>query len=303
MQNTKAWIEGQPSPYQLKDLTHFPDWHSLIVLDAFFNNLTSGTMLSTAIICACGAPLFSPLLPLALAAALLLLIIDLAILVRDLGDPARFINSLRVMRFSSPLSVGVWGLTSYGAFLSVATLLAWLLLFWHPASSIGDYLLGASLRLCVVMATMGAVVVICYKGVVFSCSSQPGLCQARWLTPFMISDSLLMGMSLFAILCFLFSPDGAVCILLLLPLIALLCARCIAFGLVWQDVKARARKVYTHEENRRVMIVVYGLGSALPLLLMFAGAWGIALAACLYIATGLYERWWLIGLPRPVPAK
>lgn len=299
MQDSKTWIEGQPSPYQLHDLTHFPDWHSLIVLDAFFNNLTSGLMLCTAIIWFCDTPL-SGLLPLCLTAALLLLVIDLGILIRDLGDPPRFIHSLRVMRFTSPLSVGVWGLTSYGAFLSVATLLAWIMHIFPGGSGLLAYLMMATLHLCLVMATMGAVVVICYKGVVFSCSSQPGLCHARWLTPFMISDSLFMGMSVFTLLCFFFSPDGAACIILLLPLVTLLGARSIAFALVWQDVKARARKVYTTAENRRTTIFVYGLGSALPLLCMFMGPFGMALASILYIATGLYERWRLIGLARPI---
>lgn len=298
--DARTWIQGQPSRYQLRDMTHFPDWGLLLTLDAFFNNLTSGLMLASTLVWAAGPPLLGGLLPVALSLAFLLLVTDLCILISDLGDPARFINSLRVMRFSSPLSVGVWGLASYGAFLSVATFMAWILWANGGGSGASGYIMAAIMRLCMVMAAMGAVVVIAYKGVVFSCSSQPGLSQARWLSPFMVSDSLLMGMSVFALLCALFSPDGAACVFLILPLIVLLCARSIAFGLLWQDVKNRARKVYSPAKNRGTMLIVYGFGTVAPLLLIFAGAGGIIVAACLVLGAGLWERFWLIALPKPV---
>lgn len=39
---------------------------------------------------------------------------SLAALVHDLGRPARFLNMLRVIKPTSPMSLGSWLLTAYG---------------------------------------------------------------------------------------------------------------------------------------------------------------------------------------------
>lgn len=44
------------------------------------------------------------------------------LLILDLGRPARFLNMLRTFRTSSPMSLGSWGLTLYGALLTLLTL-------------------------------------------------------------------------------------------------------------------------------------------------------------------------------------
>lgn len=297
--NTKTWIKGEKSPYQLHDITHFPDWRGLVVWDAYFNNMTAGLMLVAGIAWAAGGPLMAAFLPFALTVALALLIIDLGVLIADLGDPKRFINSLRVMRFTSPLSVGVWGLSCYGIFLGIATLCSWILFATIGEYPVCTYILSAILRVCAVMAIIAAVVVICYKGVVFSCSSQPGVCEARWLPPFMVSDSLLMGLSVYTLIAIIVAPFSAATIMLIAPAVALLIARCITFGLVWQDVKARARKVYSTDRNRLIGLIVYGLGGILPLLLLFCGQFCVGLAAILFLCAGIFERNWIIGLTQP----
>lgn len=43
-----------------------------------------------------------------------------AVLVHDLGRPARFLNMLRVAKPTSPMSVGIWLLTTFGPLASVA---------------------------------------------------------------------------------------------------------------------------------------------------------------------------------------
>lgn len=295
----KSWAQGQPSPYQQRDITHFPDWHGLIVLDAFFNNLTSGLMVCTAIAWAFGSQLLAGLVPFALTLALALLVIDLGFLIADLGDPFRFFHSMRVLRFTSPLSVGVWALTSYGVFLGIACIISWILMACEGCDGVAITVLAALMRVCTVMAIIAAVVVICYKGVVFSCSSQPGVCQARWLTPFMVADSLLMGMGVFCVLALIFAPGPAASVQLILPLIVLLIARCITYGLLWQDVKSRARKL-PDEHNRIMALIVYGVGGILPLLFFFCGAFCMSLAVLLLLITGLFERNWIISLARPL---
>lgn len=294
----KTWIEGNPSPYQLHDLTHHPDWHNLVIWDAFFNNLTSGLMIIACIAAFTGPPTFALLLPAAMTVAFLVLIVDLLVLIADLGDPWRFFHSLRVMRFTSPLSVGVWGLSCYAFFLAFAVFFSWCAFFAGPIQAGGSFLLFALSRLFTILALIGAIVVICYKGVAFSCSSQPGVKNARWLTPFMVSDSLLMGLSLY-ILIILAAAGRLSAIPMIFPLIILVIARCITFGLLWQDVKNRARKIY-HTENTIVGWMVIGVCGALILPLAFCGIFGLALSALLCLGCGLLERYWLIGLTRPL---
>lgn len=297
----QSWIKGHKSPYQLRDITHYPDWGALTVCDAWFNNLTSGLMICAAIAWGTGGPLMTWLLPFALSVAFGLLLIDLILLVSDLGDPGRFINSLRVMRFTSPLSVGVWGLTCYGIFLALALIFAWIMFgLAGCGASICLYIIGTLMRLFTVMALISAIVVICYKGVAFSCSSQPGLCQARWLTPFFVSDSLLMGMSAYAVISFICSPNQASTYQLVTPLIFLLVARCVTFALLWQDVKERARLIFPEDRNHLIGFIVYGAAGVLPLFLLFFGPASIFIAALLCLAAGFFERNWAIKLTRPL---
>lgn len=298
--NSRAWIAGQPSPYEGRDLTHFPDWHNLTVWDAFFNNLTSGLAIVAVLAWASGTQAFAILMPVALTAALILVLVDLAVLIFDLADPIRFSHSLRIMHFTSPLSVGVWGLVSYSIFLALAVVFNWLLFIsiLDNGGGSGAFFLVALARLSTIMAVIGAVVVICYKGVVFSCSSQPGLKEARWLTPFMVSDSLLMGLSLYAALAMMFVGNDAA-IVLIVPFITLVIARCVTFALLWQNVKKRARLIYAMENNV-ISLAVYCFAGIIAIVLAFCGAFAFIIAIFLVLACGVLERYWLIGLPRPL---
>lgn len=130
MNNPKPWAEGHPSLYQGHDITHRPDWGNIIVWDAFFNNLTAGFMVLTGIAWFAGPPLFAAILPFALTLALLIVLVDLALLVFDLGDPPRFIHAMRILHFTSPLSVGVWGLACYATCLGCAVAVYWLSVFF-----------------------------------------------------------------------------------------------------------------------------------------------------------------------------
>ena len=50
------------------------------------------------------------------------LVVSLGALVSDLGRPERFLNMLRTVKLTSPMSVGTWLLSLYGAPASVAAL-------------------------------------------------------------------------------------------------------------------------------------------------------------------------------------
>ncbi|HXB15213.1 MAG TPA: NrfD/PsrC family molybdoenzyme membrane anchor subunit [Solirubrobacteraceae bacterium] len=71
--------------------------------------------------------------------------VSLTALVKDLGRPARFMNMLRVVKPSSPMSVGVWILAGYTplAFASAASELAGIAPRAGRAAGLGAGLLGA----------------------------------------------------------------------------------------------------------------------------------------------------------------
>lgn len=295
-----AWAEGDKSPYQKHDLTHFPDWRNLIVWDAFFNNMTSGLMIMAAIFWAFGPPVFTFAMPAALTFALIIVCVDFGLLIADLGDSWRFSHAMRVLHFTSPLSVGVWGLSSYAVCLGIAVVLYWLGIacIANFVDGLGRVLLLVA-RPFTVLAFIGAVVVICYKGVVFSCTSQPGVKNARWLSPFMVADALLLGLAVYTLLavCMFGMQAG---IWLILPYYILLVARCVAFGLLWLDVRERARKTYSNEGNFWTGIAVLLGGGLLPAICVLLGGFGLIFAALLVILCGLLERYWIIGLARPL---
>lgn len=289
-----GWIKNEPSLYQRGDITHFPDWRTTIILDAFFNNWASGMTIISVLLYCFGPVMCAFLMPIAMTLALILVATDLVILIIDLGDPWRFYHCLRVMRFTSPLSVGVWGLVAMASFLAFGTLFQWIVFACGAATPFYIMLLA---KFCMAMAFIGAIVVICYKGVVFSCSSQPGVCQARWLTSFMVADSLLMGMALYLLMA-LFCGAGYNTMIIVMPFAFLVVARCVAFWLLWLDVRKRAREMYD-EENRMINICVYILAGIIPFILVFCGLWGVFLASLLVLANSYFERHWVIGLTHP----
>lgn len=291
----KFWAKGQPSAYQLQEIPHDPHWDTLIISDAFFNNLASGFLIISCLAWLCGPGMYAWVLPVALTLALLILATDLIILIADLGDSWRFFHSLRLLRFTAPLSVGVWGLSCMACFLTLATICMWIV--WAMgAFENGTCLFGLALgRLFTIMALVAAAVVICYKGVVFSCSSQPGVKNCRWLTSFMVADSLVMGTSLYILMLLVIEPTWA--LPLIIPMITLIVARTVCFGLLWQDARQRARQIY-NAENDFIGWTVLGFCGALSIILLFCGIFGLALAALLNLAGGYLERHWIIGLAR-----
>ena len=99
----------------------------------------------------------------ALWTALFGLVASAALLVSDLGRPRRFLHMLRVFKWRSPMSVGVWVLTAYGA--AVGTALGLVLAGGNPA---GRLLLGA----LAVSAALGALVAT-YTGVLLAATAVP----------------------------------------------------------------------------------------------------------------------------------
>ena len=113
------------------------------------------------------------------------------LLIFDLGRPERFLNMLRVLKFRSPMSVGTWGLTVFGAFSTLSALIQLtedgLLVRRAPARLLARLparLIGAS-------GTPFAFFVSGYTGVLLAATAVPlWTKRAHWLGPLFLSSAL-----------------------------------------------------------------------------------------------------------------
>src|SRR5512139_3221000 len=130
------------SPYAKQTITKLPNWEGATAWDIWFNNLSIGTFLVASVGALLSPMSFAPLTRYAYPLALLLLIIDLLLLVTDLGDPLRFHHMLRVFKLSSPMSFGTWSLSGYGVLLGLVTVVA--VLNWPLFASVQVMLANAN---------------------------------------------------------------------------------------------------------------------------------------------------------------
>src|ERR1700752_4432519 len=174
---------GSESGYANMPVTKVPGWHGIIAWDALLNGMATGLFLAAAVSELAAPAVFTRVAKVAYPVALVLLLVDLGLLVLDLGDPLRFHHMLRVFKPSSPMSLGTWCLTIYSLPLTLAAALSLL-----PA---GGPALEWARRLAVIAGLLPALGSAVYKGVLLSTSSQPGWKDARWLGGYLANSALL----------------------------------------------------------------------------------------------------------------
>jgi hypothetical protein len=94
------------------------------------------------------------------------------LLISDLGRPARFLNMMRLVKVTSPMSLGSWILAASGASTTLATANSWLGLFRRPA------------RLARPAAALLGLPLCSYTGALLANTAVPAWHEARWLLPF-----------------------------------------------------------------------------------------------------------------------
>src|ERR1700688_679071 len=111
---------GRESGYAHLPVTKVPGWHGLIAWDALLNGMATGLFMAAAVSEVAAPAVFTPVAEMAYSVALALLLVDLGLLVSDLGDPLRFHHMLRVFKPRSPMSVGTWSLVIFSLPLTAA---------------------------------------------------------------------------------------------------------------------------------------------------------------------------------------
>jgi formate-dependent nitrite reductase membrane component NrfD len=284
-----SWRADAPSDYARGEIPHWPGWRGLIGWDVFLNNLTAGITV-VMVLAWWLVPEARVVAAPVLTIAWLVLMADLLVLVSDLGDPWRFHHMLRTFKRVSPMSVGVWALSSYAALLTLAVVAAWL-----PVP-----LAQAAARWIATLAALPALVVLGYKGVLLSCTSQPGLRDARWLSAYLAASGLMMGAAV------LILAAGVLEVPLRSALraafVALILVSALALLLLHGNVSARARERYSSGTRQAIVLVGAVGGLILPLLLALVqpGRASLEGAALLALFGGLVVRHALVRLAEPV---
>jgi hypothetical protein len=177
--------EAKFSSYYGRPVVKRPVWEELDIAGYLF---TGGLAAGTAIIAAgadlTGRPHLRRVTRLTSVGALT---VSFAGLVHDLGQPKRFVNMLRVIKPTSPMSVGTWFLTAFAPGIGVAAI-----------SELPPVLPARLRRLVDVFARPGGIVsaliapaVATYTAVLFADTSVPTWHEAYPEAPFLFAGSAL----------------------------------------------------------------------------------------------------------------
>jgi len=285
-----------PSGYANQVVTKPPAWHTLVVFDILFNNLTTGLFLVAAAAELAAPRVFMPVATWAYPIALALLLIDLGLLVLDLGDKLRFHHMLRVFKMSSPMSLGTWCLTIYSLFLTAILAAEFVVVVgWFP----GDTGLAWWVRKVAVVGGLPfAFGSAAYKGVLFSTTAQPGWKDARWLGAYLMNSALLLGTGELLVLAALAGEARAVDGLV--PAVGLLAVlNLVPLGLLANDLQPTLSHLYSRMSRIIAGASVFAVGAAFPVGVLLIGS-GVLLVSVALVAIVLAHfgvRFLLVRLP------
>src|SRR5262249_20437391 len=244
--------------YETTTVTKVPDWYSMIAWDALLNGMATGLFMAAAVSELAAPGVFTPVTKVAYPAALVLLLVDVSMLVFDLGDPLRFHHMLRVFKPHSPMSVGTWCLTIFSLPLTAAAGLSVLALIGFDFEW--------ARMLAVIAALPFAFGSAAYKGVLLSTNAQPGWKDARWLGGYLTNSALLMGCGEFLLLSAVMGHTQATNILRT-SFIVLLLLNLIPLGLLFANLQPAHARLYTPAQQWRVGLLVFATGVLIPLTL------------------------------------
>jgi hypothetical protein len=248
--------EERESGYANLPVTKVPGWYGMIAWDALLNGMATGLFMAAAVSELAAPAVFTPVAKVAYPVALVLLLVDLALLVSDLGDPLRFHHMLRVFKPRSPMSVGTWCLTIFSLPLTAAAALSLL-------SEVGIDFEWARI-LAVVVGLLPGFGSAAYKGVLLSTNAQPGWKDARWMGGYLTNSALLMGCAELLVLSALMGQTQATAILRT-AFIVLLVLNVIPLGLLFANLQPTHARLYTREQEWRVGVLIFAVGTLIPL--------------------------------------
>ncbi|HXL53373.1 MAG TPA: NrfD/PsrC family molybdoenzyme membrane anchor subunit [Gemmatimonadales bacterium] len=286
-----------PSPTGYAGIvTKPPEWHTLVVFDILFNNLTTGLFLVAAVGELAAPATFTPVATWAYPVALALLLADFACLVLDLGDSLRFHHMLRVFKPSSPMSLGTWSLTVYSLLLTAIVAVEFVAAAgWVPGDSAAAWWIRT---LAVVVGLPFAFGSAAYKGVLFSTTAQPGWKDARWLGAYLVNTAVTLGAAELLVIAALTGEQLAVDTLRL-AVGLLIVLNLVALALLVGDLYPLLSRLYARREFGVAGLFVLLTGVVIPASSLLAG--GVPVTASVAVASlilaSLGVRFAIVRLP------
>jgi hypothetical protein len=244
------------SGYAHLPITKVPGWHGLIAWDALLNGMATGLFMAAAVSELAAPAVFTSVAKVAYPVALVLLLVDLALLVSDLGDPLRFHHMLRVFKPRSPMSVGTWCLVIFSLPLTAAAGLSVL-------SEMGIDFERARI-VAVIVGLLPGFGSAAYKGVLLSTNAQPGWKDARWMGGYLTNSALLMGSGELLVLSALMGQPRAT-IILRTAFIVLLVLNVIPMGLLFANLQPAHARLYTRGQQWLVGVLIFAAATLIPL--------------------------------------
>ena len=112
-----------PSPAGYYDIPaiHGPHWKWLVIGYFYFGGISGASAAVAAFSRLCGGTKGARLARIATYVSFLSLLPCPVLLILDLGRPARFFHMLLAFRTSSPMSIGTWGLATFGLISTMTT--------------------------------------------------------------------------------------------------------------------------------------------------------------------------------------
>jgi hypothetical protein len=273
--------KGSEVGYENMTVTKVPGWHGIIAWDALLNGMATGLFLAAAVSELAAPAVFMHVAKIAYPVALVLLLVDLGLLVLDLGDPLRFHHMLRVLKLGSPMSVGTWCLTIFSLPLTAAAGLSVL-------SVLGFDFKWARI-IAVVLGLLPGFGSAAYKGVLLSTNAQPGWKDARWLGGYLTNSALLMGCGELLVLSALMQQVQAISILRT-AFIVMLVLNVIPLGLLFVNLQPTHAQLYTRERQWRAGGLIVA-ATVIPLgLMLLNGGLVFLLAAVIFL---LFQSWFI----------
>ena len=287
--------QGGQSGYANMPVTKVPGWHGIIAWDALLNGMATGLFLAAAISELAAPAIFLHVAKVAYPIALVLLLVDLGLLVLDLGDPLRFHHMLRTFKPGSPMSLGTWCLTIFSLPLTAAAGLSLL-------AEVGWDFEWARI-LAVVLGLLPGFGSAAYKGVLLSTNAQPGWKDARWLGGYLTNSALVMGCGELLVLSALIEQKQATPILRT-AFIVLLVLNVIPLGLLFANLRPTHERIYTREQQWRVGALI-AAGTVIPLVLMLlnGGLVFIVVAVICLLSESWAIRFLYVTIPHTSPLK
>src|SRR5947209_9881400 len=187
----KDVLDGQSTYYNLP-LIKKAHWTWEVILYFFLGGIAGGAFLTATLADLLGTDEDAELVRAGRYLSLACLMISPILLIKDLGRPERFHHMLRVLKFRSAMSLGTWGLTTFGLFCGLTTAYQAAmdgLLNWFPLLS--RLMRALPVKLIETIGSFFGLFVASYTGVLLSSTAVPLWARARHiLGPLFLTSGL-----------------------------------------------------------------------------------------------------------------